>query len=249
MRPSSRKRTKERPAREHAVDRLGDGGVAREPWALGAHPRFERADQRNAPFPARGKALGGGEAVDLALDVEDGIDAFDLLQRDRRDRRGRLAPSGARRDVGKLEELPPRMAPAQRLDDRTGTPVRKVEAIVAVVGVGLQNAGVTGQMPLRMLASPIARGVEQRRRRVLAAERPVVADVGPLSPPAPSRTGGRHRRVTYGPINGERFLAYVEQFLVPTLKPSHIVMLDNLGSHKGKAVRSAIKVASRRQAP
>jgi len=44
-----------------------------------------------------------------------------------------------------------------------------------------------------------------------------------------------------GPINGERFLAYVEQFLVPTLKPGDIVILDNLGSHKGKAVRKAIR--------
>ena len=40
-----------------------------------------------------------------------------------------------------------------------------------------------------------------------------------------------------GPINGERFLAYVEQFLAPTLKRDDIVILDNLGSHKGKAVR------------
>ena len=46
-----------------------------------------------------------------------------------------------------------------------------------------------------------------------------------------------------GPINGERFLAYVEQFLVPTLKPNDIVVVDNLGSHKGKAVRAAIKEA------
>ena len=44
-----------------------------------------------------------------------------------------------------------------------------------------------------------------------------------------------------GPINGERFHAYVEQFLVPTLKPGDIVILDNLGSHKGKAVRKAIR--------
>ena len=44
-----------------------------------------------------------------------------------------------------------------------------------------------------------------------------------------------------GPINGERFLAYVEQFLVPTLKRDDIVVLDNLGSHKGKAVRNAIR--------
>ena len=43
-----------------------------------------------------------------------------------------------------------------------------------------------------------------------------------------------------GPINGERFRAYVEQFLVPTLKAGDVVILDNLGSHKGKAVRKAI---------
>jgi transposase len=47
-------------------------------------------------------------------------------------------------------------------------------------------------------------------------------------------------------INGERFRAYVEQFLIPTLKPNDIVVLDNLGSHKGKAVRQAIKAAGAR---
>ena len=44
-----------------------------------------------------------------------------------------------------------------------------------------------------------------------------------------------------GPINGERFRAYVEQVLVPTLKAGDVVILDNLGSHKGKAVRKAIR--------
>ena len=44
-----------------------------------------------------------------------------------------------------------------------------------------------------------------------------------------------------GPINGERFTAYVEQFLVPTLKPGDVVILDNLGSHKGKATRKAVR--------
>ena len=50
-----------------------------------------------------------------------------------------------------------------------------------------------------------------------------------------------------GPINGERFHAYVEQFLVPTLKPGDVVILDNLGSHKGKAVRQAIRGAGARR--
>jgi transposase len=39
-----------------------------------------------------------------------------------------------------------------------------------------------------------------------------------------------------GPINGESFAAYVEQVLVPTLKEGDIVVLDNLGSHRGAGV-------------
>ena len=46
-----------------------------------------------------------------------------------------------------------------------------------------------------------------------------------------------------GPINGQLFTAWVEQFLVPTLAPGDIVIMDNLGSHKGKAVRNAIRAA------
>ena len=45
-----------------------------------------------------------------------------------------------------------------------------------------------------------------------------------------------------GPINGQSFTAWVEQFLVPTLKPGDIVIMDNLGSHKGAAVRKAIRL-------
>jgi transposase len=46
-----------------------------------------------------------------------------------------------------------------------------------------------------------------------------------------------------GPINGESFTAYVTQFLVPTLAPGDVVIMDNLGSHKGVAVRKAIRAA------
>jgi transposase len=48
-------------------------------------------------------------------------------------------------------------------------------------------------------------------------------------------------RIT-APINGTSFRAYIEQFLVPTLSPGDVVM-DNLGSHKGKAVRRLIRAA------
>ncbi len=44
-----------------------------------------------------------------------------------------------------------------------------------------------------------------------------------------------------GPIDGESFRIYVEKVLVPTLRPGDIVIMDNLGSHKGKAVRQLIR--------
>ena len=49
-----------------------------------------------------------------------------------------------------------------------------------------------------------------------------------------------------GPINGACFRAYVDQQLIAALKPGDIVVMDNLGSHKGKAIRDAIKVAGAR---
>lgn len=45
------------------------------------------------------------------------------------------------------------------------------------------------------------------------------------------------------PVNGESFLAYVEQILLPTPAPGDIVVMDNLGSRKGRAVRDAIHSA------
>jgi Transposase and inactivated derivatives len=49
-----------------------------------------------------------------------------------------------------------------------------------------------------------------------------------------------------GPINGHSFTAWVEQFLLPTLRPGDIVIMDNLGSHKGKAARQLIRSAGAR---
>ena len=105
----------------------------------------------------------------------------------------------------KFEELAPRMAPAQRLDDRAGLAVGKIEPVVAVERVGLQNAGVAGQMPLGMFARSIARGVEQRRRRILAAERPVVADIDPHPTGLRLALGedGNRRVVAVQPLGGQ----------------------------------------------
>ncbi len=46
-----------------------------------------------------------------------------------------------------------------------------------------------------------------------------------------------------GPIDGDSFRSYVDNALVPTLAPGDIVIMDNLGSHKSKAVRNAIRGA------
>ena len=45
------------------------------------------------------------------------------------------------------------------------------------------------------------------------------------------------------PINGESFRAYVEQVLAPSLRTGDIVIMDNLGSHKGAQVRRTIRAA------
>ena len=57
--------------------------------------------------------------------------------------------------------------------------------------------------------------------------------------------GLRHDRIDApcvidGPMNGELFRAYIEQFLAPTLSPGDIVVMDNLPAHKVKGVAEAI---------
>jgi transposase len=44
-----------------------------------------------------------------------------------------------------------------------------------------------------------------------------------------------------GPIDGRSFLAYVEQMLVPALRPGDVVIMDNLGSHKRQAIRRTVR--------
>jgi transposase len=44
-----------------------------------------------------------------------------------------------------------------------------------------------------------------------------------------------------GPLNGERFRLYVENVLLPTLRPDDSVVIDNLGSHRGKAIRRIVR--------
>jgi transposase len=46
-----------------------------------------------------------------------------------------------------------------------------------------------------------------------------------------------------GPMDGDCFRAYIEQFVVPTLRPGEIVIMDNLASHKVAGIREAIEAA------
>jgi transposase len=46
-----------------------------------------------------------------------------------------------------------------------------------------------------------------------------------------------------GPMNGNAFLAYVEQVLAPTLRPGDVVIMDNLPAHKRSGVRVTIEAA------
>ena len=56
-------------------------------------------------------------------------------------------------------------------------------------------------------------------------------------------TGMTAPMVVDGPINSRAFQAYVDQVLVPELKPGDVVIMDNLGSHKGAGIRAAIETA------
>lgn len=50
-------------------------------------------------------------------------------------------------------------------------------------------------------------------------------------------------QVLDGPMTGDRFVAYVERILVPTLRAGDVVVMDNLPCHKRAGVRDAIEKA------
>ena len=166
--------------------------MARQLLALGLHPALEIGQHRRAQLLACGEALLGGLAVDPALDVEQQVDPLHRLQRHGRDRRRVLAASLAGHDVGELEELPPGMRPTRCLGDRPRRSSGRIEAVVAGVGVSLEDPGEAPQMLDRVIAGPVPRVAEQRRRRVRTAERRVVADIDP-GPPGGGLALGQHR--------------------------------------------------------
>lgn len=102
------------PALEQVINGLGDGSRARQSGSLLAKPGFQVGQKGRALVSPHAQALACGKPIDGALDVEQRIDAFHRLERNRGDGRRLFAAPCVGGDVGQFEELPPCMRPAQR---------------------------------------------------------------------------------------------------------------------------------------
>src|SRR5262245_36623182 len=116
-------------------------------------------------------------AIDRPLDLEQRVDPTYDLDRNWGERdvlfTGRLAPR-ILFNIGHGKERTPRMRPTRRFPDRSRMAPSQIELVIPVIGVGLQDTGISGQMRLRMLTLAVARVVEHRCRRSRSAKRPIV---------------------------------------------------------------------------
>ncbi|ESX81703.1 hypothetical protein X756_31275 [Mesorhizobium sp. LSHC412B00] len=106
---------------------------ARELVARLDHPALELGDQRRAPLLAHGVALGRRQAVDRALDIEQGIDALHGFDRQRIDEVGLLAVrllARRRFDIGQLKYFAPAVGPAAGLQNRRRLTTRRIEIAI-----------------------------------------------------------------------------------------------------------------------
>src|SRR3954453_23310609 len=99
--------------------------MPRQPRTLGPHPCLEVVDEKHGPLPASKETLRSRDAIDLALDRKERIDALDGFDCERGDD-GQL-PARFCGDVGEHEELAPRVGPTCRFDQWLRTTVRRVE--------------------------------------------------------------------------------------------------------------------------
>ena len=133
--------------------------AAGELGALFDHVSFQVRDQRRAERLASGFTLIGDLATQGPLDLEQGVDPADDLHGHRRDDDLLLARRFAPRvlfQIGHGEEWAPCMDPAGGFQDGAWLSIAFIELAVSAEGVGLKDAAVARQMPLRMLALPIA---------------------------------------------------------------------------------------------
>src|SRR5262249_9299262 len=83
--------------------------------------------------------------------------------------------------IGQFKELAPAVPPARRLSDRTRLSLAIVEITEASIGVGLQDAGIVGKMPSRVLTATITRVEEHGSWRGGPGKWSVVAYISPQS--------------------------------------------------------------------
>lgn len=168
------------PTLEHVVDGLGGIGVAGELGAFGTQEGFQIGDQRRDMFFAIGESDFGRLTVDDALMGEDGVDPLYGLKRDRRDD-GRLFVPCLAGNIGQNEELPAAVGPTCRFGNRCQLAARFIKPIEPGISVGLEDAAIMGQVLLGMDARAVTREVVNRRGRIGATERGIVAHVRPQS--------------------------------------------------------------------
>jgi transposase len=97
---------------------------------------------------------------------------------------------------------------------------------VISVSVNTASAGVLGLVRWTIVS-------QNTRQAIRLLSRSAVRSLNGISAPL----------VVDGPMNGRVFLAYVQQQLVPTLRPGDTVIMDNLTAHKVAGVRMAIESA------
>src|ERR1700738_5416523 len=66
-----------------------------------------------------------------------------------------------------------------RFSVHTGISPSQIELVIPVIGIRLQDTGISGQMGLGMFALAVARVVEHRRRRPRSTKGPVVPHINP----------------------------------------------------------------------
>ena len=166
---------------------------------------FQIGNKRCAVLLPKGKALLCRSAVNGALDVEDRVDTADRFHCQRRDGGLFAALLELRGNIGQLEEIAARMAPAQGAGQRRRQAVAMEQGIIAGIGISLKNASPTAQMAHRMLAPPVAGIMEDRCGRCRSAKRSIIPNIGP----DPARIGlglGQHwhcRIIAMQPLCGQ----------------------------------------------
>src|SRR5262249_46977490 len=152
------------------VDGLAGLAVLGDLRTLLTQPGPQRYDEWTAALTAHIHALLRRQAVDLALDRKQRIDARHGFLGDRR-----LV------DARKIKELAPPVRPARCFHDRPRLAASLVEPVEPRISIGLHQPGIARQMLLRVLATAITRIEERSRRRLRPRERPVIAHIGPQS--------------------------------------------------------------------